>query len=145
MDAILYNHQFCWQQSLVIGYVCRVRSLSLLLLAAPTWLWSRCGRHNSPPASYVMDFIFRRSDGSHVLVDTVHPSLLRSSSHSSPRWYHIQSLSSDIVLVSPLRTAKPRQCCCPAHLSDTLYIQSIPDIGANTSEQKKRDRADEKP
>ena len=35
----------------------------LLLLAAPTWLWGRCGRHNSPPASSVsvMDFVFCRS------------------------------------------------------------------------------------
>ena len=38
----------------------------------------------------------------HVSVDTVHPSLLRSSSHSSPGWYHLQSLSSYVVLVSPL-------------------------------------------
>ena len=63
----------------------------LLLLAAPTWLWGRCGRHNSPPASSVMDLVFRRSDGSHVSVDTVHPSLLRSSSLSSPGWCHLQS------------------------------------------------------
>ena len=40
----------------------------LLLLAAPTCLWGRCGRHNSPPASSVMDFIFRRSDGFHVFL-----------------------------------------------------------------------------
>ena len=74
----------------------------LLLLAALTWLWGRCSRHNSPPASSVMDFIFRRSDGSHVSVDTVHPSLLQSSSFSSPSWYHLQSLSSELFLVSPL-------------------------------------------
>ena len=61
----------------------------LLLLAAPTWLWGRCGRHNSPPASSVMEFICCRSDGFHVSVDTVHPSLLRSSSISSPKWYHL--------------------------------------------------------
>ena len=79
----------------------------LLLLAAPTWLCGRCGRHNSPPTSSVIDFIFRRSDGSHVSVDTVHPSLLRSSSFSSPTWYHLQSLSSDVVLVSRLYVAKP--------------------------------------
>ena len=74
--------------------------LLLLLLAAPTWLWGRCGRHNSPPASSVMDLVFRRSGGSHVSVDTVHPSLLRFSSLSSSGWYHLQSLSSDVVLVS---------------------------------------------
>ena len=55
----------------------------LLLLAAPTWLWGSCGRHNCPPVSSVMDLVFRRSDGSRVSVDTVHPSLLRSSSLSS--------------------------------------------------------------
>ena len=43
----------------------------LLLPAATTWLWGCCGRYNSPPASYVMDFICRRSDCSHVSVDTV--------------------------------------------------------------------------
>ena len=53
-----------------------------------TRLWGSCGRHNSTPASSVMDFIFRCSDGSHVSVDTVHPSLLRYSPFSSPRWYH---------------------------------------------------------
>ena len=73
-------------------------NILLLLLAAPTyWLWGRCGRHNSPAASSVMDIVFRRSDCSHVSVDTVHPSLLRSSPLSSPGWYHLQSLSSDIV------------------------------------------------
>ena len=79
----------------------------LLLLAAPTWLWGRCGRHNSPPASSVTDLVFRRSDGSHFSVDTVHPSLLRSSSLSSPGWYHLQSLSSYVVLVSPIDVSKP--------------------------------------
>ena len=46
-----------------------------------------------------MDFIFRRSDCSHVSVDTVHPSLLRSSSFSSPWWYHLQSFYYDVFLV----------------------------------------------
>ena len=31
--------------------------LLLLRLASPTWLWDRCGRHNSPPASSLMDFV----------------------------------------------------------------------------------------
>ena len=88
---------------------CAIIVQLLLLLAAPTWLGGRCGRHNPPPASSAMDFIFRRSDGSHVSVDTVHPSLIRSSSLSSHRWYHLQSLSSDIVVVSPLYVAKPPQ------------------------------------
>ena len=56
----------------------------LLFLAAPTWLWGRCGRHNSLPVSSVMNFIFCRSDASHVSLDTVHPYLFRSSSLSFP-------------------------------------------------------------
>ena len=95
----------------------------LLLLATSTWLWGRCGRHNSPPASSVMVFIFRRSDGCHVSVDTVHTSLLRSSSHSSPGWYHLQSLSSDVVLVSPLYVAKPPRLAF-LHLSH-IYIYAL--------------------
>ena len=103
---------------------------NLLLLAAPTWLWGRCGRYNSPPASSVMDFIFCRSCGSqaHVSVDTVHPSLLRSSSIPSPRWYHLQSLSSYVVLVSPLDVPKPTKSCFPAPLSDVLYFKSLTDV-----------------
>ena len=48
--------------------------LLILLLAAPTWLWGRCGRHNSPPASSDIDFIFCRSDGSQVsrLTQSIH-------------------------------------------------------------------------
>ena len=56
--------------SKITGIRSQIRLL-LLLLAAPTWLKGRCGRHNSPPASSVMDFIFRRSGGSRVSVDTV--------------------------------------------------------------------------
>ena len=48
---------------------------------------------------------------SHVSVDILHPFLLRSSSSSSsPRWCHLQWLSSDVVLVWSLFT-------CPNHLS----------------------------
>ena len=43
----------------------------------------------------------------HVSVDTVHQSLLRCSSY--PRWYHLQCLSSEVVLVSTLRMSKPHQ------------------------------------
>ena len=57
-----------------------------------------------------------RSDGSHVPVDTVHPSLFRSSSLSSPRWYHLQSLSFDVFLVSPPDVFKPHQSCFRAPL-----------------------------
>ena len=99
----------------------------LLLLTAPTWLWGRCGDTFSP-ASSVIGFIFRRSDGSHVSVDTVHPSLLRSSSFSSPRWSHLQSLSSDVFLVSPLDVAKLPQSCFPAPLCGVLYLQCLPDV-----------------
>ena len=99
-----------------------------LLPAAPTWLWGRCGRHNSPSASSVMDLVFRRSDGCHVSVDTVHPSLLRSFSSSSPRWHHLQSHSSDVFLVSPHYVSKPFQSCFPAPLCDILYLQSLPGV-----------------
>ena len=98
------------------------------LLAATTWLWGRCGRHNSPPASSVMDFVFRRSDCSRVSVDIVHPSLLRSSYFSSPRWYHFQSLSTDVFLVLPVYVAKPPQSCFPAPLCHVLYFQFLSDV-----------------
>ena len=62
----------------------------------------------------------RRSDGSHVSVDTVHPYLFRSSSLSSPGWYHLQSLYSDVV--SPLYVAKPPESRFPAPLCDTLSL-----------------------
>ena len=92
-----------------------ISSSSSSSIAARSWLWVRCGGHNSPPASSVMDLVFRRSGGSHVSVYTVHPSLLRSSSHSSSRWYHLQSLPSYIVSVSSLYVAKSLQPCFPHH------------------------------
>ena len=46
-----------------------------------------------------MDCIFFDPDSSHVSVDTVRQSLLQSSSSSSPRWNHLQSLYSDIVFI----------------------------------------------
>ena len=68
----------------------------------------RCGRDNSPQASSVIDLVLCRSDDPHVSVDTVHPYLFRSSSLSSPGCYHLQSLSSCVVLVSsPTCVAKP--------------------------------------
>ena len=90
----------------------------LLLLAAPTWLWGCCGRHNSPPASSVMDFIIRRSDGSHVSIDTVQPSLLRSSSFSSPRWYYLHIFFPDMYSWSRLFT-------WPNHLSLAFLHLSV--------------------
>ena len=60
-----------------------------------------------------MDFIFRRCDGSHVSVDTVHQSLLRSS---------------DVFLVSPLYVAKRPQSCFPVPLCNVLYFQSLSDV-----------------
>ena len=65
-----------------------------------------------------------RSDGSHVSVDTVRPSLLRSSSPYSPGWYHLQSLSSNVVLGSSLHVSKPPQFCCLTPLCDILYIHT---------------------
>ena len=39
----------------------------------PTWLWGRYGRHNSTPASSVVDFSFCRPDSSHdVSVQYIH-------------------------------------------------------------------------
>ena len=58
-------------QSIPILLVDKPIVLLPLPLATPTWLWGRCCKHNSPPASSVMELIFRRSDGSHVSVDTV--------------------------------------------------------------------------
>ena len=106
----------------ILQLIFRENQHGLLLLSAPTWLWGRCGRHNYHPASSVMDLVFRRSDGSHVSFDTVHPSLLRSSSLSSPGWYHLQSVSFDVVLVSPLYVAKPHVSRFPAPLCDHLYL-----------------------
>ena len=91
----------------------------LLLLAALTWLRVSCGRHHSPQGSYVMDFIFCLSDGSHVTVDTVHPSLLRSSSLSSPRWYHISRVFLPTYSWSRLLT-------CPNHLNHAfLHLSAM--------------------
>ena len=96
----------------------------LLLLAAPTYF--SCGIHDSPPASSVMDFIFCWSDGSYVPFDTAHPSLLRSSSLSSPVYvvgYNLQNHSSDVFIVLPLDVSKPPQSCVHAPLCDILYFK----------------------
>ena len=66
---------------------------------------TRCSTQ-SPPASSVMDFIFCDRDSSHVSVDTVNPSLVWASS-STPWRYHLQRLSSDLVLVSALHISNP--------------------------------------
>ena len=58
-------------------------------------LWGRYGRHNSPTASSVMDFIFC------LPMSRLAPSI---SSSSSQRRYHLQSLSSDVFWVLPLLT-----------------------------------------
>ena len=63
--------------------------LLLLLLTVPMLLWGRCGRQNSPPASSVVDILRCCSDGSHVRFNTVYPSLLWSSSSSSPSCSHV--------------------------------------------------------
>ena len=107
------------------GRSCRHNSL---LPVAPTWLWGRSCRHNSPPASSVMDSILCCPDSSDVSVDTVHPSLLRSSHFSSPMWYHLQSLSPDVCLVPSLRVSKSPQSCYSALLCYILYFQSLPGV-----------------
>ena len=47
---------------------------------------------DSHPGSSVMDFIFCYPDSSHISVDTVIRSKVRSSSTSSPRWYTISNV-----------------------------------------------------
>ena len=42
-------------------------------------------------------------------------------------WYHLQSLSSDVFLGSPLHVAKPPHYCFPVYLCSILYLQSLPD------------------
>ena len=72
--------------------------------------------------------VFCCTDNSLVSVDTFQPSLLRSSSLSSPRWYQLhQSLSSVLVLVSPLYESKP-QSCFLAPFCDILYFKSRPGV-----------------
>ena len=92
---IMSNQMVCYDD---------ISSTYLLLLAAPTWLWCRCGRHNSPPASSVMDLVFPMALMSR----------LTQSTHfcfGLPRFLlpgdTISSISSDVVLVSPLYVAKP--------------------------------------
>ena len=75
-----------------------------------------------------MDFIVCRSDGSNVTVDTLHLSLLRSFAFSYSMCYHLQSLSSDVFLVSPLDVTKPHQSCFPVPLCDVLWVKSLPDV-----------------
>ena len=71
-----------------------------------------------------MDFdIFCCSVGSHVSVDPVHPSLLRSYCFFSQ--VVPSRLSPDEFLVSPLYVSKPPQSCFPAPYCD---IQSLPGI-----------------
>ena len=125
--------------TLVLG-CCHCYGIVLLLLAAPTWLWGRCGRHNSPPTSAVMDFIFRRPDGSHVSVDTVHTSLLRPSSSSSPRWYISRvKCSQFLLLVFPNHRRLNLPLIVPSYIMQIvipynvcsiyfflLFLQSVP-------------------
>ena len=47
--------------------------------------------------------VFCRSDDFRVSVDTGHPSRLRSSSLSSPRWYHLQSFFRRSLYLASLR------------------------------------------
>ena len=100
-------------------------SLQLLLLAAPTSLWGRCGRHNSPPASFVMDLTFCRSDGSHVPVDTLHPSLLLPSSLSSPRCMVPSPVFFRRILGLACWRVQTTSVLFPAPLCDVLYLLSL--------------------
>ena len=123
---ICYCHRTVWSCKLL--YVCTLYynsssspSRSQLVLGS-----LRQTQFSSSQFCHDMDFIFCRSDGSHVQVDKFHPSLLRSPSLSSPRWYAIfmESLFSDVFLVSPLDVSKQHQSCFPATLCDVLYFKS---------------------
>ena len=51
--------------------------------------------------------------------------LLRCSSLSSPRWYHLQSLSSDVFLVSHLDVSNPQESCFTAPLPDVIVSHVV--------------------
>ena len=73
----------------------------------------------------VMDFVFCCPNSSHVSVDTVHPSLLRSYSSSALRWYHPQNLSSYVFLVSSHHMCPNRLSLDFLHLSVTFSTFSL--------------------
>ena len=87
---------------------------------------TRCGRHDSPPASSVNDIIFCCADSSYVSVDTGRPSLLRSS--SSPKLYHLQSLSSDVDIGPIIGIVSSRVQTTSVSLSFTSLGYSLPAI-----------------
>ena len=60
-------------------------------------------KSSSSHSQFCYGVFFCCSDISHVSVDTFQPSLLWPSSSPPPGWYHLQSLSSDVVFVLPLR------------------------------------------
>ena len=100
--------------------------LFLFYSSRPDLIVGLCSRHNSTPASSVINFVFARLDSSHVSVDTVHRSMCWSSSPYSPKWYHLHCLSSDVFLVSSLEVPSPPQSRFPAPLCCVLYLQSLP-------------------
>ena len=99
----------------------------ILLLAAHTWLWGRCGRHTSTLVSYVMVFIFcvpmalmsRLTQSIHLCFGL--PRFLLPGGTisrvflSTYSWYHL------------LACSKPPQSCFPAPLCVVLYFTSLPD------------------
>ena len=100
----------------------------ILCAYVPIFLWGRCGIHNSPPVSSVMDphlLLFRYLSclGWHS------PPISAPVFLFSSRWHHLQSLSSDVVLVPSLHVSKPPQSCFPTPLCYImLYLQSLPDV-----------------
>ena len=101
--------------------------ITIRLLVAPTWLRGslRQTQFSSRQFCHRLHLLSFRWI-SRVSVDTVHPSLLRSSSSCSPGSYHLQSLSSDVFLVSSSHVAKPPQSCFPAPLWCSLPSVSPP-------------------
>ena len=101
----------------------------IFLLAAPTWLWGRCGRHNYPPASSVVDLVFCRSDGSHVSVDTVHPSVAKPHEPRFPAPL-CNTFSLSLMLSFLTWSLSVRVAACPSAYLHFCHFQFLP-VGAS--------------
>ena len=119
------THAHTHARTLTCTHACTHTQLSLViysmcphdrLLSAPTSLWGRCGRHNSPTASSVMDFVNCCSDGSRVPVDTVHSSLLRTTPLFLP--------GGTISRIFLPTYSWPRLLTCPNHLNRAVLVLS---------------------
>ena len=81
-----------------------------------------------------MDFIFRRSD---VSVDTVHSSLLRSSSFSSPRWYHLHAFfPRGLVITVVPALGDPRRERPPAVYGHVINVPTHVNVPIRPSDER---------